>query len=169
MPTSAFEIYLIMLCDGIKGWMVIACIVSTVLCIFGGGTWFVWSTEQEHLAKRGLRLFKCSAVVFVIAALLSCIVPSTKTAIMMVSTPAVVNSALLQKDTPEVLRGIWSGLMEQGVMEKAQKEVKRECATDPVMFEKGVMSIDTIREHIEQRGKNDLQGEHERGAEGSAQ
>lgn len=160
MTISAFEIYLIMLCDDIKGWMVMACIFSTVLCIFGGGTWLVWCTEQEHLAKRGMLLFKRSAVVLVIAALIYCAVPSSKTAIMMTSIPPVVNSALMQKDIPEGLRRLWNGLTEHGVLEKNQEAMKpvtdpvmfkngaiMKTVTDPVMFKEGVMATDHIREN----------------------
>lgn len=122
MNITAFDIYLITLCDDIRLVFRILCVVSTPLLVIGAMMFIAARDEHDEAAEKlGHKILTRGTVCALLFLVIQCVVPSTKTAALMVSVPAVVNSAMMQKDVPEGIRRLWNKLTEQ---ESGNKEVK---------------------------------------------
>ena len=122
---TAFDIYVIMILDDIKCVLGALSLAGVMSLAIGGFLCANGACEKvPSLVAAGKKVLKYTLCIMGTTTLLYCVVPSTKTAVMMVSVPAVVNSAMSQKDVPEGIRRLWNKLTEQESSNKEAKDAK---------------------------------------------
>jgi hypothetical protein len=93
---SAWDVYWVMQLDAFNGFATFLAILGGALIVLGGFMIGPVSDGEGPLAIRGTQLVRCGLIIMIFFALVSTLLPSSKTAAAMILVPALTSDQVIE-------------------------------------------------------------------------